>query len=104
MDILNQHTFKIGLTDSPECLCHFKSESPEHYFLQCFLYSPERQILFSLIEHYLTNLSKKQKLDIILRGIKVDDEEFTHLNAILTKAGQNFILTTKRFTSCEHQD
>ena len=76
---VNHHKFTIGLTDSPECLCHFKSESPEHYFLQCFLYSPERQILFSLIEHYLTNLSKKQKLDIILRGIKVDDEEFTHL-------------------------
>ena len=59
----------IGLEESPSCLCHFDIESPEHYFLDCFLYSPERQILFNLIEHYIPNfqrLNKKQKLDIIL--------------------------------------
>ena len=51
--LLNQHGFTIGLADSPECMCHFKSESSEHYFLDCFLYTLERQTLFSLIEHYL---------------------------------------------------
>ena len=35
--LLKQHSFTIGLADSPECLCHFRSESPEHYFLDCFL-------------------------------------------------------------------
>ena len=50
---LNQHKFAVGHVDSPECLCHFRSESPEHYFLDCFLYEPERQILFGLIEHYV---------------------------------------------------
>ena len=48
---LNQHKFSIGHADSPECLCHHREESPSHYFLECFLYSPERQALFSLIEH-----------------------------------------------------
>jgi hypothetical protein len=24
----NQHSFTIGLADSPECLCHFRPESP----------------------------------------------------------------------------
>ena len=42
---LNQHKFTIGLSDSSECLCHYKVESPEHYFLDCFLYLRERQTL-----------------------------------------------------------
>ena len=99
---LKQHCFTIGLSDSPECLCHSKFETSEHYFLDCFLYSPERQILFSLIEHYIPNfnrLNKKQKLDLILRGVKIDDDDFLHLNTILTKAVQNFILNTKRFST-----
>ena len=37
---LNQHKFTIGHTDSLECLCHFRSESTEHYFLDCLLYTP----------------------------------------------------------------
>jgi hypothetical protein len=39
--LLNQHKLTIGLADSPECLCHFRSESPEQYLLDCFLYSPD---------------------------------------------------------------
>ena len=101
---LKQHSFTIGLADSPECLCHFKTESPEHYFLDCFLYSPERQIMLNLIEHHIpkfTRLNKKQKLEIILRGINIDDDEYISLNTSLTKAVQNFILSTKRFASTE---
>ena len=49
---LNQHSFTIGHADSPECLCHHREESPSHYFLDCFLYSLERQTLFSLIFWY----------------------------------------------------
>ena len=104
---LNQHKFTIGHSDSPECICHFKSESPEHFFLQCFLYSPERQILFDLIEHYVPsfpNLNRKQKLDIILRGIDIDNPELKHLNKTLTKAVQNFILSTKRFVTIDEED
>ena len=104
---LNQHSFTIGHADTPECLCHFKSESPEHFFLQCFLYSPERQILFGLIEHYIPNfpnLNKKQKLDIILRGINLDNPEFIGLNKTLTKAVQNFIISTKRFITIQCND
>ena len=104
---LNQHKFTIGHSDSPECICHFKSESPEHFFLQCFLYSPERQILFDLIEHYVPsfpNLNKKQKLDIILRGIDIDNPELKHLNKTLTKAVQNFIMSTKRFVTIDEED
>ena len=99
---LNQHKFTIGLSDSPDCLCHNKNESPEHFFLECFLYSLERQILFGLIEHYVPNfprINKKLKLDLILRGFNIDDKDFYHTNTIITKAVQNFIISTKRFAS-----
>ena len=97
---LNQHKFTIGHVESPECSCHSKFESPDHFFLQCFLYSQERQNLFSLIEHYVPNfprLNKQHKLDILLRGLEPENLEFKRLNTTLTKAVQNFILSTKRF-------
>ena len=30
---LNEHKFVIGQSDSPQCLCHYKSESASHFFL-----------------------------------------------------------------------
>ena len=104
---LKQHSYTIGLADSPECDCHYKNESPEHYFVDCFLYSPERQTLFSLFEHHIPNfnrLPKKKKLDLIIRGINIDDEDYLPINTILTKAVQQFILSTKRFTLIEAPD
>ena len=80
---LNQYKFTIGLADSPECLCHFREESPSHFFLDCFLYLPERQTLFDLLEHYIPkfkNLTKNRKLDIIMRGIDIENKDFIHLN------------------------
>ena len=85
-------------------IVHFRTESPEHYFLDCFLYSPERQTLFSLIEHYVpyfNRLTKKKKLDLILRGVNIDDEVFLKTNTTLTKAVQNFIIKTNRFSEIE---
>ena len=99
---LNQHRFTVGLSDSPNCLCHFKTENPEHYFIDCFLYSLERRILFSLIEHYIPyfkGLNKKQKLDIILRGVDIDNEEILSTNITITKAVQRFIISSKRFSA-----
>ena len=98
---LNQHQFSIGLSSSPECLCHFYNETPIHYFLACFLYLPERRILFELVEHYVPNfqrLNRKQKFDILLRGISIDNPDIISTNIILTKAVQKFIISTKRFS------
>ena len=97
---LNLHKFTIGLIDSPQCDCLFREESSSHYFLDCFLYSPERRILFDLIEHYIPKFSsfkKSQKLDIILRGFEIENIEFIGLNTTLTLAVQKFIMKTKRF-------
>ena len=97
---LNEHKFTIGLVDNPECQCYYKSESPEHYFLQCFLYSPERQILFNLVEHFVPNFknyNNKQKLKLLLAGFDTDDPDFFSLNKTLSIAVQNYIIATKRF-------
>ena len=75
-----------------------------HYFLDCFLYLPERQRLLTLIEHYIpkfSSLSKTKKMDIILRGLNFDNPDFLSLNNTLTKAVQIFILSTNRFTLTE---
>ena len=98
---LKQHKFTIGLVDSPQCDCHFREESPSHYFLDCFLYSSERQVLFDLFEHYIPNFktfNKQKKLEIILRGINIENDYFISTNTSLTIIVQNFITHTNRFS------
>ena len=71
--------------------------------LRQFLYLPERQILFGLIEHYVPffpKLTKKEKLEMILKGVYINDDTFLTTNTIIMKATQNFILSTKRFELC----
>ena len=82
------------------CLRHHREESPKHYFLECFLYSQERQTLFDMIEHYIPKfkrLNKKEKIDIIILGFNIDNHDFLHINTVITKSVQHFILKTKRF-------
>ena len=88
------------MSESSACLCHCKEESPKHYFIDCFLYSQERQTLFDLIGHYIPKFDKKnktEKLNIILVGFNIENDDYIHTNTILTKAVQNYILKTKRF-------
>ena len=96
--------FTIGLSDSPECFCHFKVESPEHFFLDCFLFSLERQRLFDLIEHYVPQfkrLNKQQKLVLKLTGVNIENQALLSTNITLTKEVQQYILSTKTFTAME---
>ena len=70
--------------------------------MDCFLYTQERQQLFKLIGHYIPKfekINKNEKLGIILNGLNGENDDFFHLNIILTKAVQNYILKTKRFES-----
>ena len=65
---LTQHKFTVGLVDSPKCDCLFREESPLHYFLDCFLYLPERRVLLNLFEHYIPKFkkfTKRKQLDIL---------------------------------------
>ena len=56
--------------------------------------------MFDLIDHYVPffkTLNKKKKLDLILRGVNLEKEEFISTNITITKAVQHYILSTKRF-------
>ena len=57
-------------------------------------------ILFGLFEHFIPkfpSFTKAKKLEILLRGFEMDNNDFIQLNTTLTLAVQNFILNTKRF-------
>ena len=56
--------------------------------------------MFQLFEHYIPNFknfNKRKKLDIILIGINIDQDEFMSTNVRLTFGVQRFIMQTKRF-------
>ena len=94
------HKFTIGQLDKPECMCHFKEESPKHFFLDCFLYTTERQTLFSLVEHYIPKfqrLSNSEKFNILMNGLKPENPDYDYLNMKITIALQLFIIKSKRF-------
>ena len=96
---LNDHSFSIGQIDSPYCLCH-GIETVEHYLHDCFLFTVERQKLFSLVEQYIPafkNMNKKTKVQTLVNGYKTSDKLFEYTNLRVTFAVQNFILQTKRF-------
>ena len=98
---MNEHGFTIGMTETPQCLCHFLNESPQHFLLDRFLFLPKRQTLFTLIEHHVPNFpncTKKKQMDLIHRGIYSEKPDYTTLNKTLTKAVQNLIRSTKRFS------
>ena len=95
---LNSHGFALQKVDSPSCMCHFKNETTIHYFLDCFLYTVERQFMFDQVSQLVTNfdrLSKTKKLDILLFGIPNNEQFDTNIK--IAKYVQTFILDTKRF-------
>ena len=97
---LNAHKFSIGFVDSPQCSCGQSLESSLHYFTKCLLYDSQRQILYSLFEHYIPtfkNMTLKQKHDIILYGYNINNKDYLYMNTLLTLGVQKFIIQTKRF-------
>ena len=98
---LNLDKFTLGQTCDPGCLCHHKSESSEHFLLDCFLYTVERQNLYNQVEHYIPNfrkLTKKAKFSILTEGINTSDPEFYNTNVRISLATQYFIVKTNRFS------
>ena len=101
---LNLHRFDINLHDTPECACHAKSESSIHFLMDCFLYTGERQTLFSLVEHYIPNFfrqNKTKQFEILLMGISPENPEFYTTNVKISIAVQQFILKSKRFNETQ---
>ena len=98
---LNLHKYSIGLSDSPECICHAKQESSFHFIMDCFLYTSERQTLYSLVEQYIPNFdkfNKRKKYEVLIIGIHTENPDYEYTNTNITFAVQNFIFKTKRFS------
>ena len=71
---LNLHKFTIGLPEKPKCDCPFRNESPENFILDLFLYTPERQTLFNLVEHLIpkfSKLNKSEKNEVLISGLNM---------------------------------
>ena len=97
---LNTHSFSIGLSDSPSCSCSHISESPQHFFLDCTLYTQERLSMTNSIQQYLpkfNSYTKTKKLNTLLQGFNPENKDLFHTNVNLQLIVQNFILKTKRF-------
>ena len=69
---LNLHKFTIGQSETPECLCHSKQESSQHFLLDCFLYTGS----FRMNDFFNTPLKSFQKC--ILRLILVGKSFLVH--------------------------
>jgi hypothetical protein len=97
---LNQHLFEVGNIQSPRCLCHAPCESTEHYLLDCFLYSNERQQLFSnlkgILEKDPTKYTRAEKLEILLYGEKYSEHEKYPANKVILRYVQRYLISTKR--------
>ena len=69
-----------------------------HYFLDCFLYTIERQLLFDQVGQLVANFNqmpKYKQLNILLYGF-LDNDKFA-INKEIAKNVQTYILQTKRF-------
>ena len=101
--------FAINLQDSNLCEnCkpvpgHQRKSVPEnssHFFISCNKYVEERATLFAKISQYVKNfpnLTQKRQLEIILRGINLENVEPDSRNIGILFAVQKFIIQTKRF-------
>ena len=50
---LNDHSYQIQMTPSPQCSCLAARESTLHYFLDCINHAEERRTMFGVFEQYL---------------------------------------------------
>ena len=92
----NKNNPHQNLSEFPECLCHSKQKSSQHYLIDCFLYLSERQT-FDRVEHQIPNfnrLSKSKNYDILVKDIKPHDPYYNSTNTTLSLAVQSFIFKT----------
>ena len=98
--VLNDHTFSLHKSLSPECLCHAHRESPGHVILKCFLYNRERLTLMSNVEKTLQTFNKfseKLQLQTLLFRYYPDNPDFYQQNKSLQIAVQQYLVSIKRF-------
>ena len=97
---LNNHLFKIGASNSPQCTCGFKEESEIHFLLSCPLYLQARLHLFQQLRTIIgpsfetVYRGTQAKLNLILFGSAELD---THTNNLVLAEVLRYIQLTGRF-------
>ena len=98
--LLNDHSFPLGLSSSPQCLCHAPRESSGHILPKCFIYTREHLTLFSKVDNLLpkfNNFTKKRKVEVLLYGLYPDNPDFYQINKSLQIAIQHYLISIKGF-------
>ena len=100
---LNEHLFKIGISEIQGCLCGNPNESTEHYLLDCFLYNKERQELFAYLKNTIgvmcKNFDSYSRDELVLTLLKGEDHQNYDrypYNKLLFRAVQSFLTKTGR--------
>jgi hypothetical protein len=99
---LNAHSFSIGRSETPACLCdQISSETSLHYIIKCPLFTELRRTMFDQIEQQFIprfrSVPAKRQLEILTEGYEPHNPEMKRINGQILKVTQNFILKTKRF-------
>ena len=91
--------FRNRVTMSQSFVCTPHNKTP-HQLTPIKYYYFVRLGLSDLVEHHVPNFSRLTriaKIDLLLFGIKLNDQDYNRLNVVLTKAIQTYIVQTKRF-------
>ena len=97
---LKAHGFAINLADSDKCLCG-KIENSTHYLLDCVQFTEQRNIMIESMAKILPNFTaktKSKKVETLLQGINLYQDDPDHRNKQIAFIAQNYILNTGRFS------
>ena len=86
---LNEHLFRIGIKDSPKCICSNENEDVWHFFFVCPLFSIQRNKLHTSV----TSIAPFT-LETVLYGSPDGNHS---QNSIIFQAVHEFIKDTSRF-------
>ena len=89
---LNSDLYNMHVLDNPNCVCMFRNEDAQHYFLNCPLYTTERIQLLNVITQFPE--INEINTQILLFG----SENLTYdQNTVIFNAVHAYIENTKRF-------
>lgn len=95
---LNAHLYKYQLTDSPSCPCGHRSETTEHFLLDCKLYINLREKLFhdlsTILNVNFASLTSTLQTEILLNGHNLTGESGRGAAGCI----QNYIIWSLRFS------
>jgi hypothetical protein len=97
---LNEHLYKLGLSDTKACLCGAPTEDTSHYLLDCFLFENERKELFDSLDGHLDKAmsicTRSEKVEVVLRGVRPETPGRYKTNCQLFSCTQKYIIRTNR--------